>query len=70
MTTSAPMDTKRQIPAGETLVDVKGLRMYFPVTAGLLIQRKIADVRAVDGLDFQVKSGSTASARPMPMRWR
>ncbi|MGE3856981.1 MAG: ABC transporter ATP-binding protein [Dehalococcoidia bacterium] len=57
--TTAALDTKRQIPAGETLVDVKGLRMYFPVTAGLLIQRKIADVRAVDGLDFQVKSGET-----------
>jgi oligopeptide transport system ATP-binding protein len=57
--TTAALDTKRQIPPGETLVDVKGLRMYFPVTAGLLIQRKIADVRAVDGLDFSVKSGET-----------
>lgn len=57
--TTAAFDTKRQIPPGETLVDVKGLRMYFPVTAGLLIQRKIADVRAVDGLDFNVKSGET-----------
>ena len=59
MTTSTPMDTKRQIPHGETLVEVKDLRMYFPVTAGLLIQRKIADVRAVDGLNFAVKSGET-----------
>ena len=59
MTTSAAIDSKRQIPAGETLVDVKDLRMYFPVTAGLLVQRKIADVRAVDGLNFQAKSGET-----------
>ncbi len=57
--TTAAIDSKRQIPHGETLVEVKGLRMYFPVTAGLLIQRKIADVRAVDGLDFAVKSGET-----------
>ena len=59
MTTSAVVDSKRQIPHGETLVSVRDLRMYFPVTAGLLIQRKIADVRAVDGLDFAVKSGET-----------
>ncbi len=59
MTTSAAIDQKRQIPQGETLVSVNDLRMYFPVTAGLLIQRKIADVRAVDGLSFDVKSGET-----------
>jgi len=59
MTTSTAIDAKRQIPQGETLVSVKDLRMYFPVTAGLLIQRKIADVRAVDGLSFDVKSGET-----------
>jgi oligopeptide transport system ATP-binding protein len=33
--------------------------MYFPVTAGLLIQRKIADVKAVDGIALQVKKGET-----------
>ncbi|MSQ30581.1 MAG: ATP-binding cassette domain-containing protein [Dehalococcoidia bacterium] len=59
MTTPAAVDSKRQIPLGETLVAVRDLRMYFPVTAGLLIQRKIADVRAVDGIDFDVLSGET-----------
>ena len=59
MTTPAAVDSKRQIPMGETLVAVRDLRMYFPVTAGLLIQRKIADVRAVDGIDFDVLSGET-----------
>ncbi len=44
---------------GDTLVDVQGLKMYFPVTAGLFIQRKVADVRAVDGLDFKVVKGET-----------
>ena len=33
--------------------------MYFPVTAGLIIQRKIADVKAVDGVSLQVKRGET-----------
>ncbi|MBI5290134.1 MAG: ABC transporter ATP-binding protein, partial [Chloroflexi bacterium] len=33
--------------------------MYFPVTAGLLFQRKIADVKAVDDISFFVKKGET-----------
>jgi oligopeptide transport system ATP-binding protein len=45
--------------ASDVLVNVKGLKMYFPVTAGLIFQRKIADVKAVDGLDFEVKKGET-----------
>jgi peptide/nickel transport system ATP-binding protein len=42
----------------DTLVDVKNLKMYFPVTRGLL-RRKVADVKAVDGISFKVKRGET-----------
>ncbi len=45
--------------ASDVLVNVQSLKMYFPVTAGLIFQRKIADVKAVDGLSFQVKKGET-----------
>jgi len=45
--------------ASDILVNVQGLKMYFPITAGLIIQRKIADVKAVDGLSLQVKKGET-----------
>src|SRR5690348_7417412 len=44
---------------GETLVDVKDLQVYFPVSAGIVFQRKVADVRAVDGVTFNVKRGET-----------
>ncbi|MBI2830322.1 MAG: ATP-binding cassette domain-containing protein [Chloroflexi bacterium] len=40
------------------LVEVEKLKMYFPVTAGIL-QKKIADVKAVDGVSFYVKKGET-----------
>jgi len=43
--------------ASDVLVNVQGLKMYFPVTAGLIFQRKIADVKAVDGINLQVKKG-------------
>ncbi len=59
MTTEAPTRQLSTVPLGETLLEVTDLQMYFPVTAGLFIQRKIADVRAVDGLSFKVTSGET-----------
>jgi peptide/nickel transport system ATP-binding protein/oligopeptide transport system ATP-binding protein len=38
------------------LVEVRDLVKYFPVLGGIL-QRKIADVKAVDGISFDIKSG-------------
>jgi len=42
----------------DTLLEVKGLKMYFPVTRGLM-RRKIAEVKAVDDISFHVKTGET-----------
>jgi peptide/nickel transport system ATP-binding protein len=40
------------------VLDVKNLKKYFPVTRGLL-RRKVADVKAIDGVSFQVRKGET-----------
>jgi peptide/nickel transport system ATP-binding protein len=40
------------------LLDVSDLKMYFPVTRGLL-RRKVADVKAVDGVSFKLKKDET-----------
>ena len=45
--------------AGDVLVEVKNLKVYFPITAGLIFQRKVADIKAVDGISFQIKKGET-----------
>ena len=42
----------------DTLVEVKNLRMFFPVTAGVF-RRKVADVKAVDDVSFFVRKGET-----------
>jgi peptide/nickel transport system ATP-binding protein len=42
----------------DALLTVKGLKMYFPVTRGLL-RHKIAEVKAVDNVSFYVKKGET-----------
>ena len=41
-----------------TLVEVRDLYKYFPIHAGLF-SRHVADVRAVDGVDFTIRSGET-----------
>ncbi|MGW7266412.1 dipeptide ABC transporter ATP-binding protein [Streptomyces sp. NPDC054842] len=43
---------------GETLLKVTGLKKHFPIRKGLL-QRQVGAVRAVDGIDFEVRSGET-----------
>ncbi len=44
---------------GSTLVEVKGLKMYFPVTAGFIFQKKVAENKAVDNVSFHVNRGET-----------
>jgi len=45
--------------AGETLIRVVGLKKYFPVEEGMFIRRIVANVKAVDGVDFEIKRGET-----------
>jgi oligopeptide transport system ATP-binding protein len=44
---------------GDVLIDVKDLKMHFPVTAGFIIQKVIANNRAIDGITFHVNRGET-----------
>jgi len=41
------------------LVRVEGLKKYFPITRGILIQRQVGAVQAVDGLTFDIYRGET-----------
>ena len=41
------------------LVRVRNLKMYFPITQGIIIQRHIGDIKAVDGLTFDIYRGET-----------
>ncbi|EFH89770.1 ABC transporter ATP-binding protein [Ktedonobacter racemifer] len=43
----------------QTLLEVQGLKTYFPLTRGLVFQRKIGDIRAVDDVSFSIVRGQT-----------
>ncbi|MGB0097885.1 MAG: dipeptide ABC transporter ATP-binding protein [Solirubrobacteraceae bacterium] len=44
---------------GEPLVEVKNLVKHFPITRGIIVQRQIGAVKAVDDISFDVRRGET-----------
>jgi oligopeptide transport system ATP-binding protein len=50
--------TAAAIPA-VPLLEVKGLRMHFPITEGIALARTVGVVKAVDGVDFTIERGET-----------
>ncbi len=43
----------------EDLLAVEDLKKHFPVTRGIIFQKEVASVRAVDGVSFTIKKGET-----------
>ena len=54
---------QRRIRAGgdreRRLLEVENLKMHFPITRGIVFQKEVAAVKAVDGVSFTVKRGET-----------
>jgi oligopeptide/dipeptide ABC transporter ATP-binding protein len=46
-------------PGGAPLLEVKDLQMHFPIRQGIVFQRQVGAVRAVDGVDFSIRSGES-----------
>ena len=69
------MATPAPAAAGKDLVLVEGLKVHFPVTSGIVVQRRVGAVYAVDGLTFDIagarrwaSSASPAAASPLGPR--
>ncbi len=52
----APPETA---PADQPILRVEDLKVHFPVTKGIVIQRRVATVKAVDGVSFTIRRGET-----------
>ncbi len=43
----------------DVLVDVRGVKVHFPIKSGIIFDRTVGYVYAVDGVDLQIKRGET-----------
>ncbi len=48
-----------EIAAGDVLLRAEHIKKYFPIRSGVLIQREIARVHAVDDVSFELRAGET-----------
>jgi oligopeptide transport system ATP-binding protein len=56
MATPAAQPQHSGAPGGNVLVDVRGIKVHFPIRGGL-VGRTVATVKAVDGVNLQVRRG-------------
>jgi len=60
MATEATADAARSMSGGvNTLLSVEHLKMYFPITQGIILQRRVGWVHAVDDISFGIQRGET-----------
>jgi oligopeptide transport system ATP-binding protein len=43
----------------DAILEVRNLKKYFPINSGTILQRKVGDIKAVDGVSFFVRRGET-----------
>jgi oligopeptide/dipeptide ABC transporter ATP-binding protein len=54
-----PVADRPSPEAREPLVRISGVKKYFPITQGIIFQREVGRVHAVDGVDLEVFPGET-----------
>ena len=59
MTVTEERPTAGQDEAGDVLVDVRGVKVHFPIRKGVIFDRTVGYVYAVDGVDLQIRRGET-----------
>ena len=57
--TSAPPPPAPAGQDSDLLVDVRGLKVHFPIKRGVIFDRTVGYVYAVDGMDLQIRRGET-----------
>jgi peptide/nickel transport system ATP-binding protein len=59
MTATAETTSAAAPKDGDVLVDVRGVKVHFPIKKGVIFDRTIGYVYAVDGVDLQIRRGET-----------
>ncbi|MCY3897799.1 MAG: dipeptide ABC transporter ATP-binding protein [Caldilineaceae bacterium] len=56
---SADVSTAQDNGHSEVLLSVSNLKMHFPITRGIILQRQVGSIKAVDGITFDLMRGET-----------
>ena len=56
---STALDFDGRVGGGDDLLVVDDVKKHFPVTRGIIFQKQIASVKAVDGVSFTLRRGET-----------
>jgi oligopeptide transport system ATP-binding protein len=59
MVTGRSIEASTDNRRDDVMVEVRGLKMYFPVTSGILFQRKAGDIKALEGVALEIRRGET-----------
>jgi peptide/nickel transport system ATP-binding protein len=59
MTVSETATAENPTTGDDVLVDVKGVKVHFPIKKGVIFDKVVGHVRAVDGVDLQIRRGET-----------
>ncbi len=54
-----PSSTANGADGKEVILHVDNLKMHFPITRGIIIQRQVGSIKAVDGVSFDLYRGET-----------
>ena len=50
-----------QVSPASPVIALEGVEKHFPVTSGLVLRRVLGQIRAVDGVSFEIRRGETYS---------
>jgi oligopeptide/dipeptide ABC transporter ATP-binding protein len=57
--TEMPVPAPKPASSKEPIVKLSGIKMHFPITRGVLFQKQVGTVHAVDGVDMEIFAGET-----------
>lgn len=58
-TATTEQDRSQHSPGDDVLVEVTGVKVHFPIKRGVIFDKTVGYVYAVDGVDLQIKRGET-----------